>query len=153
MTREPPAAEASVKATQCRASGRSAAQSLDGRRSGGYPATAAQRGRAFAFNRFPFGNFRLLYSNLPDPISLNCLIPLWFPHSNPRLPYSTLSGVTCHPQPDAKQRGLLLFFAGLFVDIDSESRRVGKVCAASPLGMELETTSEISRGISHKQFS
>jgi hypothetical protein len=41
--------------------------STPGRRSGGYPATDAQRSRAFAFNRFPFGNFRLLYSNLPDP--------------------------------------------------------------------------------------
>jgi integrase len=47
---------------------RSEAQSLDGRRSGGYPATAAQKGRAFAFKRFPFGNFRLLYSNLSDPL-------------------------------------------------------------------------------------
>jgi hypothetical protein len=84
--RKTPAAEASVKATQCRASGRSAAQSLDGRRSGGYPATAAQRGRAFAFNKFPFGNFRLLDSNLPDSLFPYLTDSMMVPAQQPEVP-------------------------------------------------------------------
>jgi hypothetical protein len=40
--------------------------------------------------------------------SLICLIPQWFPHSNLKFLYSTHSGVTCHPKPDAVGSASLL---------------------------------------------
>ena len=53
--------------------------------------------KGFVFSSSPRGTSRLLYSNLANPFFLSCLILKWFPHSNPRLLYSSLSGVTCHP--------------------------------------------------------
>ena len=81
MTGPSPAAEAAVRATQCRASGRSAAQSLDGRWSGGYSrhpmpdAVFSTRSRAAtaAFNTE--GPPKIVFP-------LSCLIPLTFTHSN-----------------------------------------------------------------------
>ena len=64
-----------------RVSGRSAAQSLDGRRSGGY--LGHERSRAVFFNTFSHSN-RYVYA--PEPRThrfvSNCLIPQAFTHSN-----------------------------------------------------------------------
>jgi hypothetical protein len=56
-----PAAEAAVRAAKRRASGRSVAQSLDGRWSGGYPATDAQ---PCIFNTFTRSNRRVYAEQL-----------------------------------------------------------------------------------------
>ncbi len=40
--------------------------------------------------------------------SLSCLIPLWFPHSNLQLLYSTHSGVVCPSKSGAVGNVLLL---------------------------------------------
>jgi hypothetical protein len=99
------------------------AQSLDGRRSGGYSATNAQ-GLCFQqvhaqqpprLRRTP--SKRPLFLLVADSIHVHPqqpvnaslfaaidsrpLIPLWFPPGNFKFPYSSASGVTCHPTPDA----------------------------------------------------
>jgi hypothetical protein len=111
-------------------SGRSAAQSLDGRRSGGYSATNAQ-GLCFQHVhaqeplRLRAGTENTpIYLQLPHSTSVHAqqpvnasvfapcgrrpLIPLWFPQRNFKFLCSTHSGVTCHPHSDAVGSALLL---------------------------------------------
>jgi len=107
-----PAAEASVKAASAPRSGRSEAQSLYGRRSEGYRASA-RPGKpiptsTLCFQQVPQEELQGCSIATSQPrFSLSCLIPLWFPHSNLRLLYSSRSGVTCHPNPDAVGGALL----------------------------------------------
>jgi hypothetical protein len=107
-------------------SGRSEAQSLDGRRSGGYSATDAPalcfqqvhaqeppRLRAGTENtpiRRQLPHSTHVHAQQPvntsvfAPCGCRPLIPLWFPHRNLKFLYSTHSGVTCHPSTRCRRQ-------------------------------------------------
>jgi hypothetical protein len=110
-------------------SGRSEAQSLDGRRSGGYSASDAQ-GLCFVVvhaqqpprlhgttteRRFFLLVADSIHAHAQQPVNASVfavpgcrpLIPITFPNSNFRLLCSSHSGVTCHPTPDAEGSALL----------------------------------------------
>jgi hypothetical protein len=102
---------------------RSVAQSLDGRRSGGYSrhrcptlyfqhvhaqqpprlhgTTSERRFCRLAADSMHVHAQQPVNTSVFAPCGCRPLIPLWFPPGNFRLLYSSHSGVTCHPQPAA----------------------------------------------------
>jgi hypothetical protein len=143
--RQPPAAEASGQGRTFfvrRASGRSAAQSLDGHRSGGYSRHRRQplcfqhvhvqqppRYRQATTERQFFllvADSTRVHPQQPVNTSLfadsGCspLIPLTFPPGNFRFLHSTHSGVTCHLTSGAEHRR---FFSGSAQLSDGGHRR------------------------------
>jgi hypothetical protein len=110
MTRQPPAAEA---VGQGRASfARRAAvgakrRALTGDGAEGTPPLPPRGAEPLLSIGSPSVTSGCSTATFQTRFSLSCLIPLWFPHSNLKLLYSTRSGVTCHLPSDAKQRGFL----------------------------------------------
>jgi hypothetical protein len=112
---QPAAGEPSVKAVRSTPrSGRSEAESLYGRRSGGYTRVSAPgcrfRPLALCFQQVPrvaaAGYSR---SNREQPISQATFAFLaGYRRSNLQQPCSTRAGVTCHPTTAAQQRGFEL---------------------------------------------
>ena len=109
-TWQPPAAEAAVKAARFLRVHRSEAQSLDGRRSGGYAASAAHARactNSCCCDGFPAPesvSARTRDGSRRKRTPPRSLHVLTFPPGTIFGFHTTPQGMECHPQPDAKQR-------------------------------------------------